>query len=80
MTINDGDIVLVRRGDGVYQGVLMPSSTGHTVIKLKNGYNVGFSPDTATLEIIEKKHEEEMVIYAIGVCIKRGVSGWLWKQ
>jgi glutamyl-tRNA(Gln) amidotransferase subunit D len=61
MTIEDGDTVLVKRGNTIYQGVLMPSSTGHTVIKLKNGYNVGFNPDTVTLELVEKKRDTEAV-------------------
>ena len=59
MTIQDGDTVQVTGGDDTYQGVLMPSSTGHTVIKIKNGYNIGFNPDATMVELVEKKHEEK---------------------
>lgn len=57
MTIEDGDTVLVKRGEDTYQGVLMPSTTGYTVIKLKNGYNVGFEPGTVSLELKAKKSD-----------------------
>jgi len=53
--IQQGDTVLVKRGDDTYQGILMPSTTGSRVIKLKNGYNAGFDPGTADVELLEKK-------------------------
>jgi glutamyl-tRNA(Gln) amidotransferase subunit D len=57
MTIEVGDTVQVKRGSNIYHGVLMPSTTGTTVIKLKNGYNAGFDPDNVTLELVGKKQD-----------------------
>ena len=55
--IEVGDTVQIKRDSNIYQGVLMPSTTGTTVIKLKNGYNAGFDPDNVTLELIGKKQD-----------------------
>jgi glutamyl-tRNA(Gln) amidotransferase subunit D len=55
MTIEVGDAVLVKRDNNTYHGVLMPSTTGTTVIKLISGYNAGFDPDNMTMELVEKK-------------------------
>lgn len=52
-----GDMVIVRRGSTTYSGMVMPSSTrGNEVLilKLKNGYNVGFIRDEIEVEIIKK--------------------------
>lgn len=57
MTIEVGDTVQVKKDSNTYRGVLMPSTTGTTVIKLKNGYNAGFDPDNITLELEEKKQD-----------------------
>ena len=40
MDVEVGDIVKVVRENSVYEGVLMPTTTKNTVIKLGNGYNV----------------------------------------
>jgi glutamyl-tRNA(Gln) amidotransferase subunit D len=55
--IEEGDTVLIKRGDNSYQGVLMPSTTGSIVIKLINGYNAGFDPHTVEMELLEKKSD-----------------------
>ncbi len=57
MAIVEGDIVLARCDGSTYEGVLMPSTTGTTVVKLINGYNMGFKPENVTLELVEKKSE-----------------------
>ncbi|MCK4928628.1 MAG: Glu-tRNA(Gln) amidotransferase subunit GatD, partial [Methanosarcinales archaeon] len=57
MAIVEGDIVLARCDGNTYEGVLMPSTTGTTVVKLINGYNMGFKPENVTLELVEKKSE-----------------------
>ncbi|MCL7414749.1 MAG: Glu-tRNA(Gln) amidotransferase subunit GatD [ANME-2 cluster archaeon] len=57
MTIEEGDAVLARCEGNTFEGVLMPSTTGTTVVKLKNGYNMGFKPDNVTLELIGKKSD-----------------------
>ncbi|HEY9204959.1 MAG TPA: Glu-tRNA(Gln) amidotransferase subunit GatD [Candidatus Methanoperedens sp.] len=48
-----------------YEGILMPSQTGCTVLKLKNGYNIGLrgiNPDTIiTIEPKEEKKLKELV-------------------
>jgi len=59
MTIEVGDAVLVKRDNNTYHGVLMPSTTGTTVIKLISGYNAGFDPDNMTMELVGKKQESQ---------------------
>lgn len=45
-----GDTVLVKKGTSEYKGILMPSQTDSTVLKLDNGYNIGIhNPDEITL-------------------------------
>ncbi len=45
-----GDTVLVKKGTSEYKGILMPSQTDSTIIKLANGYNIGIqNPDEITL-------------------------------
>lgn len=57
MTVEEGDSVLVKQGNHTFDGVLMPSITDSAVIKLKNGYNVGFDPGNITMELAEKKQD-----------------------
>ena len=57
MTVEEGDSVLVKQGDHTFNGVLMPSTTSNAVIKLMNGYNVGFDPHNVTMELAGKKQD-----------------------
>ncbi|NYT02906.1 MAG: Glu-tRNA(Gln) amidotransferase subunit GatD [Methanosarcinales archaeon] len=47
-----GDKISVLCGKTSYEGILMPSRSDNTVIKLKNGYNVGLRADK--IELLEK--------------------------
>lgn len=59
MNAEIGDNVIIRGRDAAeFHGTLMPSVSGHVVIKLNNGYNVGFNPGTVTVELVKKKHGE----------------------
>jgi glutamyl-tRNA(Gln) amidotransferase subunit D len=40
------------RGGSVYEGVVMPTTTSSIVIKLDNGYNVGFCPEKVEIEVL----------------------------
>ncbi|HUW68517.1 MAG TPA: Glu-tRNA(Gln) amidotransferase subunit GatD [Candidatus Nanoarchaeia archaeon] len=62
MTIEVGDAVLVKRDNNTYHGVLMPSTTGTTVIKLISGYNAGFDPDNIKIELVGKKEESQAAL------------------
>jgi glutamyl-tRNA(Gln) amidotransferase subunit D len=57
MTVEEGDSVLVKQGGRTFNGVLMPSTTSNAVIKLMNGYNVGFDPHNVTMELAGKKQD-----------------------
>jgi len=53
-----GDTVLVKKGTSEYKGILMPSQTDSTVLKLVNGYNIGIhNPGEITL--VSKKEAIE---------------------
>ncbi len=42
-----------------YEGTLMPSQTGCTVLKLKNGYNIGLRVNSKTIITLEPKEEKK---------------------
>ncbi|RZN15272.1 MAG: Glu-tRNA(Gln) amidotransferase subunit GatD [Methanosarcinales archaeon] len=54
MDLEVGDTVKVVRKNSVYEGVLMPTTTKNTVIKLDNGYNVGFDTGKIQIELLKK--------------------------
>ena len=56
-----GDLVRVRKGGIVYEGIVMPkhaySAPDVLVIKLGSGYNIGIKVDSGTsVEVIERRH------------------------
>jgi len=55
-----GDLVRVRKGDIVYEGIVMPkhsySAPDILVIKLGSGYNIGVRIDSSTyIEVISRR-------------------------
>ena len=54
MDVKAGDWVKIVRGTTTYEGVLMPSVTENVVIKLDNGYNMGFDPKRTQIQLIKK--------------------------
>lgn len=50
----EGDQVRVVKEGREYNGIVMPSRSDKIVLKLKNGYNVGLSPDGASVELLER--------------------------
>ncbi len=61
--IAEGDFVRVTKAGKVYEGILMPRSelgdSKHVVIKLKNGYNIGFNVEGIKIELISRRKERE---------------------
>ncbi|MEA1985585.1 MAG: asparaginase domain-containing protein, partial [Euryarchaeota archaeon] len=55
MDLEQGDRIRIEKNDEVYEGVVMPSTTRHVVIKMVSGYNAGIDPDGATITLLEKK-------------------------
>ncbi len=55
MDLEQGDRIRIEKDDEVYEGVVMPSTTRHVVIKMVSGYNAGIDPDGATITLLEKK-------------------------
>ncbi|UPM42799.1 Glu-tRNA(Gln) amidotransferase subunit GatD [Halocatena salina] len=52
--MDSGDRIRVERGDVVYEGVCLPSSTEETVVvKLDGGYNVGIDREKSSIELLE---------------------------
>jgi glutamyl-tRNA(Gln) amidotransferase subunit D len=56
MGYEEGDQIRVAKNGNVYEGVTMPSVTGHIVVKLKNGYNVGIDPEGAEVTVTGEKN------------------------
>ncbi len=60
MEAEAGDLVEVSYKGRTYRGILMPSSSQYTVIKLDNGYNIGIGADSVKLlKKAEKRGEVE---------------------
>ena len=53
--MQSGERVKIEKGKITYEGVLMPTTTGQVVIKLDNGYNIGFKNEGISIFLIEKK-------------------------
>ena len=56
--MQSGDRVKIEKGEFTYEGVLMPTTTDQVVIKLDNGYNIGFKNEGISIFSIEKKGVE----------------------
>ncbi len=65
-----GDKVRVAKGVIHYEGILMPAQTACTVLKLKNGYNIGLRVNAETVIKIESKEEEKHLQPASYPCRK----------
>ncbi|ADE36895.1 Glu-tRNA(Gln) amidotransferase subunit GatD [Methanohalophilus mahii] len=61
MDYKEGDRIRVEKGGAAYEGVVMPSVTGHIVLKMVSGYNVGIEPDGAEITFLEPKKEMKKV-------------------
>ena len=57
MDFEQGDRVQIDKDGRVYEGIVMPSTTDHIVLKMDSGYNAGFSPEDAKVTLIAKKQD-----------------------
>ena len=54
MELELGDRIAVTKEGVRREGVLMPSVSGHVVIKMDSGYNAGFDPERSAVELVAK--------------------------
>jgi len=66
MEYKQGDRVQIEKDGTVYEGIVMPGTTEHIVIKMDSGYNAGISPENAKITLLEKKQEFVPVTEATG--------------
>jgi glutamyl-tRNA(Gln) amidotransferase subunit D len=59
MEFEEGDRIQIEKGKVVYEGIVMPSTTRHIVLKMKSGYNAGIDPVNAVITLLEKKALKE---------------------
>ena len=57
MEFKQGDWVRIERNGTVYEGKVMPSMEGYITIKMKSGYNAGFSIDKVRITLMENNGE-----------------------
>ncbi|WP_406657499.1 Glu-tRNA(Gln) amidotransferase subunit GatD [Methanolobus sp. ZRKC2] len=57
MEFDEGDRVKIEKDGVAYEGIVMPSTTGHIVIKMNSGYNAGIDPENAVVTVLEKKQD-----------------------
>lgn len=63
-TFEEGDQVKVEKDGVEYEGIAMPSTTGHIVIKMVSGYNAGIDPRGATVSVVQLKEDMEVSVKA----------------
>lgn len=59
MEFEVGDKVKVKKAGVEYEGIVMPSTTGHIIIKMVSGYNAGIDPQGATVTIVQRRQDME---------------------
>jgi glutamyl-tRNA(Gln) amidotransferase subunit D len=59
MEFKQGDRVRIEKNGTVYEGKVMPSKEGYITIKMKSGYNAGFSTDKVRITLLESNGEAE---------------------
>ena len=57
MEFKQGDRVRIEKNGTVYEGKVMPSMEGYITIKMKSGYNAGFSIDKVRITPLENNGE-----------------------
>ncbi len=55
MEFEEGDKIMVKKDGVEYEGIVMPGTTQHIVLKMKSGYNAGIDPENAVITLLEKK-------------------------
>ncbi|KXS40783.1 MAG: glutamyl-tRNA(Gln) amidotransferase subunit D [Methanolobus sp. T82-4] len=62
MEFEEGDRVKIEKDGVEYEGIVMPSTTKHIVIKMNSGYNAGIDPENATVTVMEKKTPKDTLL------------------
>lgn len=57
MELKQGDWVRIEKNGTVYEGKVMPSMEGYITIKMKSGYNAGFSKNNVRITLLENNGE-----------------------
>jgi glutamyl-tRNA(Gln) amidotransferase subunit D len=79
MEFQQGDKIRIEK-DGVgYEGIVMPSTTHHIVLKMSNGYNAGISPDNTKITLLQKAAKTQEVGSASTSEAKKTTKGKLPK-
>lgn len=55
-----GDRVRITKGSTEYEGKLMPTTTEQVVVKLDNGYNIGFRDEELTISLVEEVQPKQV--------------------
>lgn len=61
MEFKKGDRIRIEKDGAEYEGIVMPSTTHHIVLKMSNGYNAGISPENANITLLQKAVKAEDV-------------------
>lgn len=79
MEFQQGDKIRIEK-DGVgYEGIVMPSTTHHIVLKMSNGYNAGISPDNTKITLLQKAAKTQEIGSASTSEAKKTTKGKLPK-
>ena len=77
MEFQQGDRIRIEK-DGVgYEGIVMPSTTHHIVLKMSNGYNAGISPENTKITLLQKAEKAQDVGSASLSAAKKATKGKL---
>jgi len=62
MIMDLGDRISIERGGTTYEGAVMPSRReGYVVLKLDNGYNIGFDAAKSRISLVQKRQESRKI-------------------
>ncbi|WP_406661359.1 Glu-tRNA(Gln) amidotransferase subunit GatD [Methanolobus sp. ZRKC3] len=75
MEFEEGDRVKVEKNGVAYEGIAMPSTTGHIIVKMISGYNAGIDQEGATVTIVQKKQDMEVITKPAGKAEAKSISG-----
>ncbi|MDY0387120.1 MAG: Glu-tRNA(Gln) amidotransferase subunit GatD [Methanolobus sp.] len=59
MEFEEGDKIKVKKAGVEYEGIVMPSTTGHIILKMVSGYNAGIDPKGATVTMVQRRQDME---------------------
>ncbi len=79
MEFQQGDRISIEKDGVKYEGIVMPSTTHHIVLKMSNGYNAGISAENTKITVLQKASSIQDVSANDAPKVKKATKGKLPK-